>query len=212
MFTGLIEAIGLVRSSSRAGDSLKIAIEAEFPGNENGVALGDSVAVNGACLTASSLFPGGFAADVMGVTSRKTLLASLVKGQRVNLERALALGSRLGGHLVTGHVDGTGRISRARRDGIARILTFRCEESIARYVVRTGSIAVDGVSLTVCDAGAREFSVSLVPHTAERTTLGKLRVGDEANLECDILAKYAERRAGHALSSIQSELARFGLT
>lgn len=194
MFTGLIETIGTVRSASRSGDSIRLAVEAPFPLPGDGLAVGDSVAVNGACLTAADLFPGGFFADVMGVTARKTLVGSLARGSRVNLERALQVGSRLGGHIVTGHVDGIGRVSRSRRDGNAILLTFRHDATLSRFIVRSGSIAVNGASLTVCDAGPGEFTVSLVPHTAERTTLGGLRVGEEANLECDILAKYAKER------------------
>ncbi len=194
MFTGLIETVGLVRGAARAGDSLRLDIGASFPRGDDALGIGDSVAVDGVCLTVSGLLPGGFLADVMGVTSRKTLLASLAKGSRVNLERALKLGSRLGGHFVTGHVDGMARVSRSRKDGNATLLTFRHDAGLSSYIVTTGSVAVNGASLTVCDAGAREFTVSIVPHTAENTTLGRIRVGDEANLECDILAKYVKER------------------
>ncbi len=194
MFTGLIETVGRVRSTTRSGDSLRLSVEAPFPLPDDALAIGDSVAVNGACLTVSGLFAGGFFADVMGVTARKTLIASLRTGEPVNLERALKVGSRLGGHFVTGHVDGVGRVGGSRRDGIAILLSVRHDESLSRYIVSTGSVAVNGASLTVCDARAREFTVSLVPHTASNTTLPGLRAGDAVNLECDILAKYAKER------------------
>jgi riboflavin synthase len=153
-------------------------------------AYGASIAVNGCCLTVTDLDGDAFAADVMVETFRRTSLGALVPGDRVNLERPLAAGARLGGHVVQGHVDGTGTILAREADGVVRIAI---PDELARYVVAKGSIAVDGVSLTVVEAGAAEFTVSLIPATLELTTLGHKGPGDPVNIEVDVLAKYVER-------------------
>ncbi len=196
MFTGLIEAIGLVTRLERRGDSLALTIDAPFAGE---LTAGESVAVNGACLTATRVCQRSFTADVMRVTTEKTGLAGLRSGARVNLERALraqdrhGIQDRLGGHVVTGHVDESGAIARITRDGIATILTISCTRPSMRYIAERGSISVDGVSLTVCAVANAQFSVSIIPRTGAETTLRSLRAGDRVNLEFDIMAKYAER-------------------
>lgn len=191
MFTGLVEEVGVVRGISRGRDSARLVVEA--PGMAAEVRVGDSVAVNGACLTVVERTPRTFTADVMAETLARTNLGLLKPGDRVNLERALRLGDRLGGHLVTGHVDGVGRIRRRREEDIAVLLEIEAPPEVMRYVVRKGSVAVDGVSLTVADVDRQGFLVSLIPHTAARTTLGARRPGEPVNLEADIIGKYVER-------------------
>lgn len=191
MFTGLVEEVGVVRGISRGRDSARLVVEA--PGVTAEMKVGDSVAVNGACLTVVECAPRSFAADVMAETLAKTNLGLLKPGDLVNLERALRLGDRLGGHLVTGHIDGVGRIKRRREQDIAVLLEIEAPPEVMRYVVKKGSVAVDGVSLTVADVGRQGFLVSLIPHTAGQTTLGAKRPGETVNLEADIIGKYVER-------------------
>lgn len=155
--------------------------------------LGDSVAVNGVCLTVTALRPGGFSADVMHETLDRSALSELRSGSAVNLERAMAANGRFGGHIVAGHVDGTGRITRLRRDDNAVWYTLQAGPKVLRYVVEKGSVAVDGISLTVAQVGQDWFSVSVIPHTASATALGQRRAGDRVNLECDIIGKYVEK-------------------
>ena len=155
--------------------------------------LGDSVAVNGVCLTVTALRPGGFSADVMHETLDRSALSELRPGSAVNLERAMAANGRFGGHIVAGHVDGTGRIARLRRDDNAVWYTIQTGPEVLRYVVEKGSIAVDGISLTVARVEADRFSLSVIPHTAAVTTLGERRTGDRVNLECDVIGKYVEK-------------------
>ena len=210
MFTGLIEAIGRVSALERRGDSLTVTIDAPFAGE---LKEGDSVAVNGACLTATRVYPRSFTADVMRVTAEKTGLSRLTTGSRVNLERALLARDRLGGHVVTGHVDETGVITGMRRDGIATILTVSCSRESQGFFAERGSIAIDGVSLTVCAVSANRFSVSIIPHTGSATTLAELRTGGRVNLEFDIMAKYAERLASnkaHTSNFSFESLERYG--
>jgi riboflavin synthase len=154
---------------------------------------GDSVAVNGVCLTATSADGGSFAADVMNVTVERSSLAALAVGSRVNLELALRASDRLGGHIVQGHVDGVGRVSGVVQDGFARRVTIGADPGLMRYMVAKGSVAVDGVSLTVAGLGDASFTVSLIPETLERTNLGAVAAGAPVNLEVDVLAKYVER-------------------
>ncbi|MCG0239245.1 MAG: riboflavin synthase [Firmicutes bacterium] len=191
MFTGLVEEMGTVRSVRRAGRSMQIAIAAPEVSQDLGV--GDSVAVNGVCLTAVQVWPGGFSADVMPATFLRTNLQDLRPGDPVNLERSLRVGSRLGGHLVQGHVDGMGRVEAVAEAEIARVLTISAPPEILRYLVPRGSVAVDGVSLTVVGVTESTFEVSLIPHTARVTVLGRRRVGDRVNLEVDLIGKYVER-------------------
>ena len=155
--------------------------------------LGDSVAVNGVCLTVTALRPGGFSADVMHETLDRSALSELRSGSAVNLDRAMAANGRFGGHIGAGHVDGTGRITRLRRDDNAVWYTLQAGPEVLRYVVEKGSVAVDGISLTVAQVGQDWFSVSVIPHTASATVLGQRRAGDRVNLECDIIGKYVEK-------------------
>ena len=164
--------------------------------NLDSVAAGDSIAVNGACLTAVGLEPGSFAADVSRETLDHTTLGSLAEGSRVNLEPALTLATPLGGHLVTGHVDGVGQLAGLREDGRSWRLEIEVPEDLARYVARKGSICVDGISLTVNEVRGNRFGVNIVPHTMEATNLGDRRTGDAVNIEVDIVARYLERLVG----------------
>lgn len=196
MFTGIIEEIGRVRALRRGARSFTLEIEARKV--LEGTQVGDSIATNGVCLTVTRMEEGGFAADVMPETVECTALKRLQPGSRVNLERALTLNSRLGGHLVAGHVDATGRIAACREDDTALWLEIEAVPAVLRYVVEKGSIAIDGVSLTVARVGERSFSVSLIPHTQGVTTLHERRVGDRVNLENDMLVKYVEKLMGRA--------------
>jgi riboflavin synthase len=193
MFTGIVEGTGTVMAltPSGSGDGARLEVDAPWPPGE--LAVGDSVAVDGCCLTVVARTPGGFAADLVAETLRRTALGRLAKGARVNLERPLALGGRLGGHLVQGHVDGVGRVLDRRPVGEGEEVRVELPEELARYVVEKGSIAVDGVSLTVAAVGPDWFAVALVPHTLAATTLGERRPGDPVHLEVDVVAKYVER-------------------
>lgn len=204
MFTGIIEELGEVVSIEEFGDSSRIRLRG--PVACTGARHGDSIAVNGVCLTVVdtpeqlATGTGEFSADVMAETLHRSSLGVLKPGSRVNLERAMALGARLGGHLVQGHVDATGTLLSREpgakdADGNARweVLRFSLPQSISRYLVDKGSITVDGISLTVVDAAADSFTVSLIPATLALTTLGTKAVGDPVNLEVDVLAKYVER-------------------
>ena len=187
MFTGIIEEVG--RLERLAGG--EIAIRAKKVLED--VALGDSIAVNGICLTVTRFDAAHFTADVMPETIRRTSLAELRRGSRVNLERALTLKSRLGGHIVSGHIDGAGTIAAMKEEGNAILLTVRASDSVLRYVVEKGSVALDGISLTVARVGAADFTVSLIPHTREITNLREKRSGSRLNIETDILGKYVEK-------------------
>jgi riboflavin synthase len=196
VFTGLVEGRGRVRGRAERPGEAGLRLEVAAPWLREGLARGDSVAVNGCCLTAAGLIDGGFVADVVPETLRRTALGRLRPGEEVNLERPLAAGGRLGGHLVQGHVDGLGRVlARAAATGGAE-LRIGLDPELARYVVVKGSIAVDGVSLTVAAAGPDWFTVALVPHTLEVTTLGRRAPGDLVQLEADVIAKYVERLLG----------------
>lgn len=196
MFTGLVEELGVLRGAARGADSARLNIEAREVVKD--VRLGDSIAVNGVCLTVVEFDRGYFVADVMAETLAKTNLANLKPGDKVNLERALRLGDRLGGHLVSGHIDGVGTISRKERYDIATLITITAPPQVIRYTVKKGSIAVDGASLTVVDLDQESFKVSLIPHTAHMTTLGIKKLGDTVNLEADLIGKYVERLLGGA--------------
>mgnify|MGYP001114690540 CR=1 FL=1 len=187
MFTGIIEEVGVVKSA-RLGQ-LTISATKVLEGTE----LGDSLAVNGACLTVSELNANSFSIDIMPETLRRTNLGLLRPGSRVNLERPLALGGRLGGHLVQGHVDATGKVASLLPESGAIIVRYTAPAEVMRYVVEKGFIAVDGVSLTVISCDTTSFNVSLVTYTLEHTTLGSKRPGDLVNLEVDIIAKYVEQ-------------------
>ncbi len=191
MFTGLVEELGILETRQGNKDGALLVIRARLV--LEGLRVGDSVAVNGACLTATAVTGSGFEAEVMPETLRRTTLEKLGPGTPVNLERALPLGGRLGGHFVSGHVDAVGRVTLRRREGTALIFSFRAPPEVLRYIVPKGSVAVDGVSLTVATVEGTGFSVSLIPHTAAQTTLGQLGPGDAVNLEADLLGKYVAR-------------------
>ena len=191
MFTGIIEETGMVRAVKNTGNSLKLTIAAAKV--LQGTKLGDSIAVNGICLTVDELGRDSFTADVMSETLARTSLKDAAPGSRVNLERALAAGDRLGGHIVSGHIDGTGKIIAITTDGIARRITIAAPPPIMRLIVEKGSIAIDGVSLTVASAGEREFTVSVIPHTMANTILPSKKAGDAVNLENDCIGKYVEK-------------------
>lgn len=191
MFTGLVEELGKVKSIARGNHSVRITITADKVLSD--VRLGDSIAVNGTCLTVVEYNADSFTADVMPETVDKTVLASLKQGSTVNLERCLRVGDRLGGHIVSGHIDDVGTITSRERNDIAIIIKIAAPASVMRYIIPKGSIAVDGVSLTVVEVSASWFSVSLIPHTAKLTTVGLKAVGDTVNLEADVVGKYIER-------------------
>ena len=198
MFTGIIEEIGHVKSLHRGAKSFTLEVEADVV--MQGTQVGDSIATNGVCLTVTSLTGHGFTADVMPETVQRTALGELKAGSPVNLERALSLQTRLGGHIVSGHIDGTGRIADRRQDDTALWLTVECDSRLLRYVIEKGSITIQGVSLTVARVDERSFAVSLIPHTQAATTLHAARIGDRVNLENDIIAKYVEKLLGKAPS------------
>jgi riboflavin synthase len=193
MFTGIVEGTGRVVTLAVAPGGAGARLEVEAPWPAGTLAAGDSVAVDGCCLTVAAATPTGFAADLVAETLRRTALGRLAAGDRVNLERPLALGGRLGGHLVQGHVDGVARVLERQAAGEGRELRVELPEALARYVVEKGSIAVDGVSLTVAGVGQGWFAVALVPHTLATTTLGERGPGDPVHLEVDVVAKYVER-------------------
>lgn len=191
MFTGIIEEIGSVERIQKGQHSAVLHLRARTVLED--VHVGDSIAVNGVCLTVISFHSGGFAADVMHETLNRSALAGLRTGSRVNLERAMAADGRFGGHMVAGHVDGVGTVAEITRDDNAVWYTIRAEAPVLRYVVEKGSIAIDGISLTVARVEADRFAVSVIPHTAAVTTLGERRVGDRVNLETDMVGKYIEK-------------------
>ncbi|GAA4571021.1 riboflavin synthase [Micromonospora coerulea] len=198
MFTGIVEELGeVVRTTETGGDSALVAIRGPLVTSD--ARHGDSIAVNGVCLTVVDVDGGGFTADVMGETLRRSALGALRPGDPVNLERAAALGSRLGGHLVQGHVDGVGELISREPAAQWETVRFRLPAALSRYVVEKGSITIDGVSLTVAEVGDDWFSVGLIPTTLKLTTLGAKRPGDPVNLEVDVLAKYVERLLGDRL-------------
>jgi riboflavin synthase len=193
VFTGLVEDLGTVTSVDATSDGVRIAITSPLASE---LAEGDSVAVNGVCLTATMLKGGArelFGADVMNETLRRSSLSELQAGSRVNLELPVKPDSRLGGHIVQGHVDGVGAVAGIADDGFARRVTIEADPALLRYVVEKGSITVDGVSLTVASVDTTSFDVSLIPETLERTTLGATEEGTPVNLEVDIVAKYVEK-------------------
>ncbi len=192
MFTGIIQALGEISArESREGD-LRLQIRSADLSLE-GVSVGDSIAVEGVCLTVTSLARDGFSADVSRETLTLTTLGDKQVGAEVNLEKALTLGQSLGGHLVSGHVDGLGRLLSRRQDGRSERFEFEAPQELARYIARKGSICVNGISLTVNEVAGASFGVNLVPHTLSVTTMGRLQPGDRVNLEVDQIARYLER-------------------
>jgi riboflavin synthase len=193
MFTGIIEGTGTVVALAAAADGSGARLEVEAPFLAGDLRLGESVAVNGCCLTVAEATGDGFGADLVAETLRRTALGGLAAGDLVNLERPMTLGGRLGGHLVQGHVDGVARILDRTAVGDGEEVRIELPAELGRYLVEKGSVAVDGVSLTVAGVGPGWFAVALVPHTLEVTTLGRRRPGDPVQLEVDVVAKYVER-------------------
>jgi len=191
MFTGIVEEIGRIKSIARGSQSAVLAIEASRV--LEGTGTGDSIAVNGVCLTVTSISSKEFTADVMAETLRRSSLGVLQRGSRVNLERAMAADGRFGGHIVSGHIDGTGLIASMRKEDNAVWVTVDTPEQLLKYIVEKGSIAIDGISLTVAEVAEGSFSVSLIPHTGAETTLLQKKPGDVVNLENDVIGKYVER-------------------
>ncbi len=191
MFTGIIEELGIIRQVELRGNSGRIGVKAKRV--LEGTKIGDSIAVDGICLTVTSLLPDGFLADVMAETFRRSGLGRKGAGETVNLERAMAADGRFGGHLVSGHIDGTGVIREYRREENAVWMTIETGQEILRLIVEKGSIAIDGISLTVAKVEEGRFGVSVIPHTGEETTLLRKKAGDVVNLENDIVGKYVER-------------------
>jgi len=190
VFTGLIQDLGTIESADRRPDGARLRIATSLAPE---IVAGDSVAVNGVCLTAVAVDGGAFEAEAMNQTLSLTSLGPLGPGARVNLEPALRASDRLGGHIVQGHVDGTGEVLSITEDGFSRRLRVGAEPSLSRYLVERGSVTLDGVSLTVSDLGEDFFEVSLIPETLDRTNLGEATPGRRINVECDVLAKYVER-------------------
>jgi len=191
MFTGIVEELGTIEAMERQGDAMRLTVRGPLVTAD--ADLGDSIAVNGCCLTVATRAGESFTADVMEETLRKTSLGALQPGSQVNLERAVTPATRLGGHIVQGHVDGTGRVRRRTPSEHWEIVEVEIPDGLSRYLVPKGSITVDGISLTVIDVGSESFTVSLIPETLARTTLGFKQPGDPVNLEVDVIAKYVEK-------------------
>lgn len=195
MFTGIVEELGTVEAIEDQGDAVRLSVRGPLVTTDAG--LGDSIAVNGCCLTVVSNADGVFTADVMHETLAKTSLGAFEPGTRVNLERAVTPATRLGGHIVQGHVDGTGAVIAREPSEHWEIVTISLPAELGRYLVAKGSITVDGISLTVVDVTEDTFTVSLIPETLARTTLGFKQPGDVVNLEADVIAKYVEKMVGN---------------
>lgn len=209
MFTGIIEAVGTVTALEQRGGDVRLAIDGGGL-DLSGAAIGDSIAVNGCCLTVIRLAGAVFSADVSRESLGLTTLGTLERGSRVNLERALTLSRPLGGHLVTGHVDGIGTVESRADDGRSVRFRLRAPEALARYLARKGSICVDGVSLTVNEVDGASFGVNIVPHTMAATVFGAYRPGARVNLEVDIVARYLERLVGAAGGLTRERLEEYG--
>jgi riboflavin synthase len=190
VFTGLVQDLGTVAAVDATDDGVRLRLRTSLAGE---IGEGDSVAVNGVCLTATEVTGEGFTADVMHESLRRSSLGAVGADSQVNLELAMRASDRLGGHIVQGHVDGLGTVGGVREDGFSRVVTIEAPADVLRYVVEKGSIAVNGVSLTVSAIGEDRFEVSLIPETLERTTLGEAAAGTPVNLEVDVLAKYVEK-------------------
>ncbi len=191
MFTGIIEEVGKISGIKRGAKSCRLTFKAHKVLED--VKIGDSIAANGVCLTVTSFDTDGYTADVMHETLSKSALGALKPGDPVNLERAMPANGRFGGHMVSGHIDGTGTVRRIVRDDNAVRYTIGAEAALLRYIVKKGSVALDGISLTVADTSRGSFEVSVIPHTAAQTTLAARKIGDAVNIECDVIGKYVER-------------------
>ncbi len=204
MFTGIVEEMGSVKNIVYGSSSIKLSIECTTV--IEGTVKGDSIAVNGICLTVTELGGNWFTADVMPETMRKTGLEKLKPGKKVNLERALRLADRLGGHIVSGHIDGTGIITELKKEDNAVLITITAPEQIMKYIIQKGSVALDGTSLTIAELSTNTFTVSLIPLTRGFTILGSKSIGDRVNIECDIIGKYVEKMLkGEPLESQSSK-------
>ena len=211
MFTGIIEEIGALKSIRHGHKSAALEIKATKVLTDTHV--GDSISVNGVCLTVTTLSPTSFTADVMPETLKRSNLGTLHPGNPLNLERALQLGDRLGGHIVSGHIDGEGTILEFKEDDNAIWITIETEPTVLRYIVEKGSIAIDGISLTVVSVEQKSFKVSIIPHTRHETTLCNKAPGSKVNLECDIVAKYIERFSGYGkLPSTDNKSSKISLS
>lgn len=195
MFTGIIKAIGTIERIEKKGGDLRLTIiSADLPWPE--YAIGESISINGVCLTAVEFLHNGFVADVSVETTDVTALANLSEGGKVNLEPSISVGERLGGHLVSGHVDCVGRIKTRETDARSVRLSVEIPAEVSRYIAKKGSVCIDGVSLTVNEVSGNTFDVNIIPHTAEVTIIGGYQVGSEVNIEVDLLARYVERLLG----------------
>jgi len=204
MFTGIIEEIGIISNIDRSAVSCKLTISAKKIMDD--CKDGDSISVNGTCLTVTKRLDNGFVADVMAETMRRTNLDSLKTGDKVNLERSLRLRDRLGGHIVAGHVDEVGTVIELIQEGIATLMRIQLSVEIMRYIAVKGSVCIDGVSLTITDVKDNSFQVSLIPYTKEITILGLKRIGDKVNIEADMLARYLERLMANNQENYKSKI------
>lgn len=191
MFTGIVEEMGTIAGIQKGAKSAVLTIQAEKVFSD--IHIGDSIALNGVCLTVTSFSGNIYTADVMNETLRRSSLGSLTIGSKVNLERAMAANGRFGGHIVSGHIDGTGTITKVEKDDNAIWYTIAAEENLMKYIVEKGSIAIDGISLTVAKRSDMDFAISMIPHTAKETVLSQKKPGDIVNLENDIVGKYIEQ-------------------
>lgn len=199
MFTGIIEEIGKIKAVRTGSETCILTVSAEKVLSD--IHIGDSIAVNGTCLTVCKFDKTSFSADVMPETMRRTNLGALKSGSPVNLERAMPMNGRFGGHIVSGHIDGTGSIQAFKKEKNAVWVKISAKPELLRYIIEKGSIAIDGISLTVAEVSNQDFSVSIIPHTGEETILLKKKSGDMVNLECDVIAKYVEKLCSFQKSS-----------
>lgn len=206
MFTGIIEEKGVIENITTGAKSCKLTISGNVIFDD--LKLGDSVAVNGVCLTVSRLLSSAFEADVMAETMRRTSMGMLKKGSTVNLERAMQLNGRFGGHIVSGHIDGIGTVINKINEDNAVLVTVSADSSIMKYIVYKGSVTLDGISLTVADVKGDRFTVSIIPHTANETTLLTKNIGEKINIECDVVGKYIEKFVSKNNSEITMDFLR----
>ncbi len=206
MFTGIIEEKGIIENITSGAKSCRLTISGNVIFDD--LKLGDSVAVNGVCLTVSKLMSNTFEADVMAETMRRTAMGTLKRGSHVNLERAMQLNGRFGGHIVSGHIDGVGTVINKVTEDNAVLVTISADSSIMKYIVYKGSVTLDGISLTVADVRNDRFTVSIIPHTAKETTLLHKNIGDKINIECDIVGKYIEKFTSKGESKITMDFLR----
>lgn len=191
MFTGIVEEVGRVSSIKNSTNSAILTIEAEKVLEES--KIGDSISVNGVCLTVTDISSKSFSTDIMHESLKRSSLGELKKGSRVNLERALKLSTRLGGHIVSGHIDGVGKIKSIKKDDNAVWYCIEANEKILKYIIEKGSVAIDGISLTVAEENDKDFSVSVIPHTRAASNLSEKKIGSRVNIENDCIAKYVEK-------------------